>query len=394
MLRRIVPAALVVFATSCTIGDPTVDDGDDGPGGPDDIGVQPFAEDPANLNIGFNDGSADEFNYYDDFFQSGIHNGPRLCHTYVAWNIADQAPHNGTVTDPATRAYLDDWLAKAQGHCDEALISFKAPGHGNPPATSTYAAAFEKFAATSWATETGFTGSFAFTPWNEPNNAADAGTGLGVAIDARVAARYYLAAERSCRKHGCKVAAGDFASNGDMWDAFEWNCANDNVAPSELCKSRSSANSGTQAASYLDRYKNEIVNSASDFGLPGGFRPEYFAYHGWHDANRFLDAGDHCSTYATCALRRILRSLGGSWDGAQIWDTEDGAGQSESPDDHDQACTAAFMVRLQAITSRVRRLYVTRLHGGGGQLIRDGHVARPALGIFANRRTTYDGTCQ
>jgi hypothetical protein len=44
------------------------------------------------------------------------------------------------------------------------------------------------------------------------------------------------------------------------------------------------------------------------------FRPEYFAYHGWHDSNRYLDAGDHCSTYATCTLRRILYSLRGSWD--------------------------------------------------------------------------------
>ena len=80
------------------------------------------------------------------------------------------------------------------------------------------------------------------------------------------------------RAHGCKVAAGDFASNGTMWNAFEWNCANDNVAPRGLCTSKSAELADGAAASYLDRYKNEIVASATRYGLGNGFRPEQLAY--------------------------------------------------------------------------------------------------------------------
>ncbi|HEY0252205.1 MAG TPA: hypothetical protein VGC41_11805, partial [Kofleriaceae bacterium] len=229
----------------------------------------------------------------------------------------------------------------------------------------------------------------AFTPWNEPNNGADDGNALGAPLDARLAADYFMEAERSCRTHHCKVAAGDFASNGTMWNAFRWQCSNDNVADSQLCKTHSAAYDGSvPGPSYLDNYKNEIANHATKYGLPQGYRPDYFAYHGWHDANEYLNDGQHCSAYSNCALRRILRSLAGSWGGVEIWDTEDGAGQTSSPDDADQACTAAFMLRLQAISSRVRRLYVTRLHGGGGGLIRDGHIVRPALKIFADRDRT------
>jgi hypothetical protein len=407
MVRYVLPSALalLMLTPSCVIGsddgfEPTPDGNDpgtDGDGNADAIGITPLATDPSNLNIGFNGADASEFGYYPDYFQTAnaITFGPNLCHTYVQWNVADQAPHAGTVDDHHSRAYLDDWLSKAQGHCGEALISFKTIGvHGAAPGADTYQQAFDKFAATDWAAETGFTGKLSVTPWNEPNNKADAGNGLGVVIEARLAARYYLAAEAACRKHGCTVAAGDFASNGDMWDSFEWNCANDNVNPGELCKSKSAANPGNAAASYLDLYKNEIVNSATSYGLPKGFRPEFFAYHGWHDANEYLDNAQHCDSYDNCALRRILRSLGGSWANVEIWDSEDGAGQTQTPNDHDQACTAAFMLRLQAITSRVRRMYITRLNGGGGQLITTGHVARPALGIFAQRKQSYDGTCK
>jgi hypothetical protein len=382
----------LLACSGCVIGDATdTADDDDGDGSADDLPVVSEAINPDNLNIGFNDGFVEQFDYYPDYFGIHAQHGPRLCHAYIAWNVANLAPHTGDVTDTSTRAFLDNWLAHAQGHCDEALISFKAHVHGNPPSTSTYAAAFERFAATNWLAETGFTGTFSFTPWNEPNNPADDGNGLGVQIDARVAARYFLVAERSCRQHGCKVAAGDFASNGDMWNDFEWNCANDNVAANQLCKTKSTANPDKLASSYLDRYKNEIVNSAHDLGLPAGYRPAYFAYHGWHDANRYLDASDHCSTYGTCALRRLLRAFGGSWANVELWDTEDGAGQKSTLSDADQACGAAFIIRLQAITSRVRRLYVTRLHGGSLGLIHDDHTVRPALRIFANRERTATG---
>lgn len=358
-------------------------------------GGSPDAVDLSKLDIGWNTGYATQFDYFPDFFAQAIPAGPRLCHAYFSWNVADQAPHAGAVTDQASRAFVDDWFAKAQGACDEALISFKAISPGAVPSTAAYTAAFEKFAATDWAGETGFTGRLSFTPWNEPNNAAGSGNGLGVQIPPRVAARYYLAAERSCRQHNCRVAAGDFASNGNMWNDFEMNCLNDNVAPADLCKAKSAVNTGDAPASYLDVYKNEIVARATEFGLPADFRPEYFAYHGWHDSNRYLDAGDHCSTYATCTLRRILYSLRGSWGAIELWNTEDGIGQTSAPSDDAQACGAAFLMRLQAITSRTKRLYITRLHGGAGELVRDGHVHRPALKLLQQRIRDATGvSCQ
>jgi hypothetical protein len=374
--------------TACVVGDEEdLDNGDDGE---DDDSLAAEHVDPKNLNVGFNNGFADQFSHYPTFFAQSVPSPARLCHAYVSWNVANQAPGTGSVADHASRAFIADWLAKAQGQCDEALISFKAMSHGAPPSTPAFAAAFEKFVKVNWAAETGFTGKFAFTAWNEPNNGADSGNGLGVEIDPRLAARYYLAAERACRNHGCKVAAGDFASNGNMWDDFRWNCANDNVAASKLCNAKSSMNPDGRGASYLDRYKNEIANRATDFNLPRGFRPAYFAYHGWHDTNRYLDAGDHCTSYETCTLRRLLRSLRGSWDDVVIWNTEDGVGQTSSPTDNQQACAAAFLVRLDTISSRIKRLYVTRLRGGPGTLI-DGTAPRPAMTVLAKRQRQFGG---
>ena len=338
--------------------------------------------DPAALAIGFNAGYADQFDFFGDFYTVAAP-GPRLCHAYVSWNVALQPPNTGSIEDHASRAFIEDWLASAQGHCDEALISFKAMAEGPVPSTSAFAAAFEKFVAIDWAATTGFAGGFAFTPWNEPNNPAKSGNGLGLAIPPRVAARYYLVAERACRARGCKVAAGDFASNGSMWDDYKANCATADVAPAELCAT----------ASYLDLYKNEIVNGATALGLPVGLRPQYFALHGWHDSNRYLDAADHCGTYETCTLRRVLRSMRGTWDGVELWNTEDGIGQTSSPDDDAQGCGAAFLVRLSTISSRVRRLYITRLRGGPGQLFRADRTPRPAMTVLATRQRTFGSNC-
>ncbi|MFT3692085.1 MAG: hypothetical protein QM831_03010 [Kofleriaceae bacterium] len=380
---------VLICLAGCLTGDAS-NDGDDGEGGPDDLGNEPAATDLHNLNIGFNDGYIEQFGFYNDYFSATQQRGPRLCHAYVWWNVMSTAKDSGDPTDHMTRAFLDNWFRAAKGNCDEALISFKARNNAQPPTADEYGTAFDKFAANDWQTETGFAGALSFTPWNEPNNPAGDGNGLGVQIPARLAADYFMEAERSCRKHGCKVAAGDFASNGNMWDSFRWQCSNDNVADGQLCKTHSAAyDASTPGPSYLDNYKNEIANHATKYGLPAGYRPDYFAYHGWHDANMYLKDGDHCTAYANCALRRILRSLGGSWGGVEIWDTEDGAAQNDPTTDENQACTAAFMLRLQAISSRVRRLYVTRLHGGAGGLINvdamGNHVPRPALGIFANR---------
>ncbi len=383
----------LLLVASCVVGDDPIDDDGDGDMGGDTDSVKNAYANVDALNIGFNDGYIAQFDYYPTYFSRNLHQGPRLCHTYVAWNVMAQAPHEGDVDDTASRAYIDAWFAHAQAHCDEALISFKSHVHGAPPTTSAYASAFEKFAANDWATETGWKGTLAFTAWNEPNNGSDDGSGLGAPIDPRLAARYYLVAERSCRAHGCKVAAGDFASNGDMWDAFEWNCENDNVAAADLCKQKSNANPDHHAASYLDRYKNEIVNRAPELGFTPAFRPKYFAYHGWHDTNVYIDKGWHCGAYSDCALRRILKSLGGSWSGSEIWNTEDGVGQKGAIGDAFGAEVASFMLRLQSITPRVRRLYVTRLHGGTLSLI-DGTAPRPALCVFAKRlRNGGAGAC-
>ncbi|HEY4244706.1 MAG TPA: hypothetical protein VGM88_33055 [Kofleriaceae bacterium] len=386
MLRAVLALALASTLAGCFVGDDgddaTVDnsDGDEGGFAPEAVG------DAHDLRFGF-DGPTDQLAYFDDFYGAAtVNQGARLCHTYLPWNVANQAPNHGDATSRADRAYLDAWLRAAQGHCDEALISFKAMTHQAPPTKSAYATAVTKFVATDWAAETGFTGAFSFTPWNEPNNADDAGTGLGVAIDARLAADYYLSLEKACRAHGCKVAAGDFASNGTMWNAFEWNCANDNVAEADLCKTKSDVSTG--GASYLDKYKNEIANQGKTYGLGAGFRPEYFGYHGWHDTNEYLNSNSHCGTYDNCALRRILKSLGGSWGGVILWDTEDGVGQNVDPGDVEQGCGAAFLQRLVTISSRVHRVYLTRLHGGGGQLLA-AHALRPAATNFAHRVINY-----
>jgi hypothetical protein len=389
MKRIFVGLALCVsFGFGCLVGDdPTPADGD----GDDGEGVQPDAASAKAIAIGF-DGEADQFGYFADFYN--MNKGaaqPRMCHGYFEWNVGSLAAHSGDPTDPSSRAFLDNWLAAAEGHCDEALIVFKSQTHRAAPSEADFAAAFENFVMTDWKAETGFTGTFDFTPWNEPNNPADAGNGLGVQIGPRLAADYFLAAAKACKGRGCKVAAGDFASNGDMWNDFEWNCANDNVAEAELCKSFSDANSSHTAASYLDKYKNEIALHANDkaYGLGDDYRPEYFAFHGWHDTNEYLDAASHCSAYGDCAARRIEKSLGGSWGHVVLWDTEDGMGQKGALSDHDQACGAAFLLRLASVTTRVKRVYITRLHGGTTAV--DG---RPALEVLANREQSYAADCK
>ena len=63
-----------------------------------------LAGDARKLDIGF-DGYADQFAYYDDFFGAAKFTpGPRLCHGYVAWNIANQPPHSGDASKQSTRA--------------------------------------------------------------------------------------------------------------------------------------------------------------------------------------------------------------------------------------------------------------------------------------------------
>ncbi len=222
-----------------------------------------------------------------------------------------------------------------------------------------------------------------FSTWNEPNNPADAGNGLGVQIESGLAARYYMAATKLCRSHGCSVVAGDLATNGNMWEDLSWNCADDNVAANELCAEYSPENAAHASASYLDRYKNEIAQHRDDlpYRLGAAFHPKVFAYHGWHDTNEYLANAAPCDSYGDCAVRRLEKSLGGIWAATDIWDTEDGMGQNGALSDQEQACGAAFLLRLATATARVKRVYITRLSGGTTELVAG--TPRPALGVLA-----------
>ena len=369
-------------------------DGTDADGdGDDGEGVTPEAVSASTVDIGF-DGFADQFGDYATFY--GVDKShTRTCHGYFSWNVGSQAPNSGDPSDSSSRAYLDKWLAAAEGHCDEALIAFKSMSNRAAPNEDDFTTAFSNFVDTDWKTETGFTGKLIFSTWNEPNNPGTAGNGLGVQIEANLAARYYMNATHLCRSHGCEVVAGDFATNGNMWNDLEWNCANDNVELSQLCAHYSDVNAGHAPASYLDKYKNEIAQHRNDarYSLGAAFHPLVFAYHGWHDTNEYLANAAHCDSYDDCAARRLEKSLGGMWADTDIWDTEDGMGQNGALSDHDQACGAAFLLRLATITSRVKRVYITRLSGGSDQLI-DGSGARPALGVLANREKTYESSCK
>jgi hypothetical protein len=357
--------------------------------------IEPHAQTPDRLNIGFN-GDASEFAFHPDWDAATVvQPGARVCHTYISWDVAYQAPQQGSAGDESSRAYLDSWLSGAAGHCDEVFLAFKSMTPRAAVDEVAYTDAFAAFVATDWEAETGYAGAFSFSTWNEPNNPGVAGNGLGVQIEAGLAARYYLNAEALCRAYGCRVAAGDFASNGAMWNDFEWNCANDNVATADLCSADSSENRGGLPASYLDRYKNEIAQHANDapYDLGDGFRPESFAYHGWHDTNGYLYYQQKCTGYDDCAVWRLLTSLGGSWGGVKLWDTEDGMGQDGALTDAAQACGAAYLVRTATTSDRIERALVTRLNGGAVQLELDDHSERPAFGVLARRETTYAASC-
>ncbi len=345
---------------------------------------------PQAIDIGFN-GGPDQFDSWPTYFGAETQShGAKLCHTYLAWNIADEpAVPADAASEPGRRAWFEAWAATAKkAGCDEALVSFQAKAHGAPPSENAFAAALKKFLETPWGAP-----KLAIAPWNEPNNGANDGDGLGKPIEPELAARYYLSTERLCRAHGCRAVAGDFASNGGFWNDFEWNCAPGDVEARDpsRCKNPSPLANG-KGPSYLDRYKAVIYDHADDYGLGSGFRPAVFAYHGWHDVNEYIATNDHCSTYESCATRRVLKNLGGSWGKVEIWDTEVGVGQfSPGPDPKEQACAAAFLLRLHSKPSaRIKRVYITRLHGGPGTLF-DGKTPREAMNVLAKRETQVAG---
>ena len=377
-------------ATGCSsnAGDPTGDSAD---------AVTVARKHP--FDVGMNEWTG-EFGPYAAFRKAASASGPRLCHVYTYWNIAREDPPNGDQTHRL--AGLVQWMSKAEASCDEVLVTFQGrqdeQWHESPPLATTLEQAFTEFLHL---TERGqslerWRGKLSFTPWNEPNNPAGSGNGLFEEITPERAARYYMAIRKHCSpEHGCKVAAGDFATDGSTADSIEWNCGDDN-SPHDTttrCAQPSSFGSG-KPPSYLDRYKNEIAIHAGDFGLPAGFRPEYFAYHPWHDVNGYLESHKPCSRYEDCVTRRLLRSLGGSWSGVEIWDTEIGVGlqTNPAPTEKRQACAAAFLVQLTDLSPRITRLYYMTFAGGNGPLF-EGSTLRPAGHVLATGSLTYAHDC-
>src|SRR5579883_2421194 len=355
---------------------------------------------PHPFDVGMNEWVG-EIVPYAEFRKAAGAQGPRLCHAYTYWNIAHQDPPGGDGTH--TLNGLIGWFGKIQGSCDEVLVTFQGRQDKNSPEAAPHTATFEDaFVAFQRLTDPGhpleaWRGKLSYTPWNEPNNQAPSGNGLEEPIAPELAARYYLAVRKHCApKDGCKVAAGDFATNGATADDIAWNCANDNSAldtPGH-CAQPSSFNHGDAPPSYLDRYKNEIALHAKDFGLPDGFRPEVLAYHPWHDVNGYLEASKACDHYDDCATRRLLHSMGGSWGGVEIWDTEIGLGlqTNPAPDETRQACAAAFLVQLTDLSPRIKRLYYMMFVGSNGPLF-DGKTLRPAGHVLASGALTWGHHC-
>lgn len=97
---------------------------------------QTITENAQNLNIGFN-GPDLQFPYMDTFYAATEAcyqtlgrqmPGNRHCHAYLSWDIAEQGVGSGPIGTEGSRSWFEDWLSHAQGHCDEALITFKYVG--------------------------------------------------------------------------------------------------------------------------------------------------------------------------------------------------------------------------------------------------------------------------
>src|SRR5436190_8111504 len=91
-MRKYIAFALI--ASACIVGDGSDDDYDesaDGGDTGDDGGelevIEAGTVDATRLNVGFNNGYADQFNYYPMFFASGVKPPARLCHAYVSWKV-------------------------------------------------------------------------------------------------------------------------------------------------------------------------------------------------------------------------------------------------------------------------------------------------------------------
>jgi sugar lactone lactonase YvrE len=350
-----------------------------------------------NLGIGFN-GDYNQFPFQDQFFAAansyyqsiglGSMPGSRYCHAYLSWDVAEQAVGSGPLTTEGSRSWFEAWLANAQGHCDRALVTFKyisgvTVNGTSYPATSDFENGMIAFFNTNWS-YTGYTGVMDFTAWNEPNNAAGSGDGLTVIIPAETAADYYLALRKHCLPTSCSVAAGDFASNGNLGVDYVENCTNDLATP--LCST----------ASYMDTYKHYIANDAPNYGFTTAFRPEIFAYHAWDDVNNYINSNNHCTDPKKCTIRAFFNSMSDfTWTSSELWDTEVGAGQNpqSNPSTLVQACTASFILDLTGtVSSRFTRLYYTRADESDGQywsLFDSSNNPKPSFYVLADRNISY-----
>lgn len=390
--------------------------------------AQTAAANALSLNIGFNgaafSGTNNQIPYIDAFYTATKSyytsigrsmSGVRRCHAYVSWDVALEPAGSGSATEEGSRVWLQQWLQAYAGHCDQALITFKwvvgvschyylgcALGTDVEaiPHPAEVGTALNAFLQASWP---GWSGKFAFTPWNEPNNAAKSGDGFdnGLKIGARTAADYYLAMRFYCTSAvNCEIAAGDFASNGNGYQDFIQQCDDDTTT---LCGS----------GSYIDTFKYYLNHDATAYGLPSGFRPEYFAFHGWADANDYLHylqygTATNCYTVTSpnCVTRLTYNAFSnaihignGTWTSVKFWDTEVGAGQvgntyTMNPTNDQQAQTAAFVLNLTgSVSDRFWRLLYTRAWSTDGQwwslFCADGTTAKPSLTVLANRQVSY-----
>lgn len=436
MLSVLVSSTLLAFAAGCAgSGSPA--------SGPLPLPVQTGS--PTKPSFGFN-GETDIFPAMDTFYAAaataGVLQSTTRCQAYVSWDLAEHSPNHGS--GDGSRTWFEAFLKAAKGHCSEVLISFKyvASFSGGNAATSslgnfytpanTYPsmAQFEQavadFMAVNWTTDTytgGWSGTFVFAPWNEPDNGSSSGDGLTNALPAEVAADYYLALRSICNPaNGCSVAAGNFGSNGSMFLDYQQNCANDTE---NLCNN----------ASYMDQYKYYIAHDAPNFtvytlnsGAAGAapllaegtakftsagatlaaagstsFRPEVFAYHAWDDINNYINLpyinrSLQCPAQPQCTTTTLISSLtGDSWDNVDIWDTEVAAGQDPytNPDDTTQACAASFLLNLSTVaTHRISRIYYTHPHDSTypdryWSLFDLSNNPRPALNVLAGLNTSY-----
>jgi len=372
-----------------------------------------------NINISFNGADAERQISYQQSFWSASDaylqhlpgstraRGARYCHTYVSFDVADDA--TGSSAEGGLK-WLVDWLRTENGHCDEALITFKwneaisnnrsnsTRGNSEPPKPEQFKVEMQHFLskAAGWKASGLFKGNIAYTAWNEPNNPAKSGSGFGgQAIPAKLAADYYLELRTVCG-NDCTVAAGDFGSNGQMWHDFVQRCDNDEA--SNLCSN----------ASYLDTYKHAIDADSATIGPAPNHRPEVWAYHAWDDVNNFVNGKNRCTTptnYDTCTTQAFVHALQGTWGKSIIWDTEVGSGQPgiTSPPDAVQAQGAAFLLVLTAIQGpRIQRIYYTKAFypsadrgNQWGSLFYPNGNPRPAYCVLTKRQIMYpSGACK